>query len=229
MNENVEIIGGQQFIYRDWYPGSLPANVKLHPYAYPESSFSFAGFHSEKEEGFVMGFASGNYAFGNYIVGEEGKVTVGKYAILNATNIICNRSITIGDHSMFGWGAVITDSWLPSASEVQERKALLIKAAHTKNRYLDLQAFAKPIVIEDNVWVGFDAVILPGVTLGKGCVVGCKTIIDQDVPPYAVITGNPARIVKYLEPNDTEEARQKAIQEYTSKGMKELQKCFEVE
>lgn len=219
MNENVENIEGQQFIHGDWYPGSLPANVRLQPYAYPESSFSFSGFFSEREAGFVMGFASGNYAFGNYMVGEGGQVNVGKYVILNATNIVCNNSITIGDHSMFGWGTVITDSWLTPISVPQERKAFLIDAAHSSNRHLDLKTFANPIVIEDNVWVGFDAVILPGVILGKGCIVGCKTIIDRDVPPYAVITGNPARIVKYLQPTDTEAARQKAIHEYTRRDV----------
>lgn len=216
MNANVEEIDGRLFIYGDWYPGSLPLNVKLEPYAYPESSFSFSSFHSEKDEGFVMGFASGNYAFGNYLVGKEGKVEVGKYVILNATNIICNQSITIGDHCMFGWGAMVADSWLNSFSTPAERRKLLKQAAHNKDRYLDLGRYAKPIVIEDNVWVGFDAVILPGVRLGQGCIVGCKTIITEDVPPYAVITGNPPRIVKYLEQNDTNQVREEAIKKYTS-------------
>ena len=66
---------------------------------------------------------------------------------------------------------------------------------------------AAPIVLEDNCWVGFDAVILPGVRLGRGCVVGCKTIVDKDVPPYAVITGSPAKIVRYLNPNDIESSK----------------------
>lgn len=214
MNANVEEIDGRFFIPGDWYPGSLPPNVILEPYAYPESSFSFSSFHSEKKEGFLMGFASGNYAFGNYFVGKEGKVSVGKYVILNATNIICNKSISIGDHSMFGWGVVITDTWLDGSIATDERKEFLRKAANSKNRYLDLPN-AKCIVIEDNVWVGFDAVILPGVRLGRGCVVGCKTIINQDVPPYAVITGNPSRIVKFLNPNDTEQIRQEAVKEYS--------------
>jgi acetyltransferase-like isoleucine patch superfamily enzyme len=215
VNKNGENRGGRFFIHNDWYPGSLPSNVKLEEHAYPESSFSFSSYHSEKEEGFVMGFASGNYAFGNYFVGKEGKVSVGKYVILNATNIFCNKAITIGDHSMFGWGAVVTDTWIDDTLGADNRKEFLKQAALSPHRYLNLPN-PRPVIIEDNVWVGFDAVILPGVTLGCGCVVGCKTVITGDVPPYAVITGSPARIVKFLDANDTEEIRNEAIQEYST-------------
>ncbi|HVK96506.1 MAG TPA: acyltransferase [Flavisolibacter sp.] len=215
MNGYVEIINGRQFICNDWYPGSLPLNVILEPQAYPESSFSFSSFHSEQEEGFIMGYASGNYAFGNYLVGKKGKVSVGKYVILNATNIVCNKSILIGDHCMFGWGAVVADSWIEvKVSTIEERKKLLYDAAHSTERYVDLSNYAKPIVIEENVWVGFDAVILPGVRLGRGCIVGCKTIISEDVPPYAVVVGEPAKIVKTLNADDTEEAKGEALNLY---------------
>ena len=64
--------------------------------------------------------------------------------------------------------------------------------------------------IEENVWVGFEAIILPGVTIGRGSVIGCKTVVTENVPPYAVVVGNPARVIKYLEPNDTDEIRQKS-------------------
>lgn len=209
-------------MHDDWYPGSLPQNVQLEPYAYPESAFSFAGFHSTEEDGFVMGFASGNYAFGSYQVGPHGKVQVGKYVILNATNLFCHQAISIGDHSMFGWGSVVTDAWITAATTA-ERKALLEKAAQTKTRHLEFGPFAKPVVIEANVWVGFEAVIMPGVRLGRGCIVGCKTVVEHDVPPYAVIAGNPAKIIKYLEPNDTAEACQLAIRHYTREAIYQQQ------
>lgn len=62
----------------------------------------------------------------------------------------------------------------------------------------DLQAVAKgPIVIGDDVWIGYGATILSGVTLGKGCVVGARALVCKDVPPYAVVAGVPARIIKY--------------------------------
>jgi acetyltransferase-like isoleucine patch superfamily enzyme len=55
---------------------------------------------------------------------------------------------------------------------------------------------AKPIVIEDDVWIGINCIILGGVTIGKGSVVGAGSVITKSVPPYVVVAGNPAKIVK---------------------------------
>lgn len=54
-------------------------------------------------------------------------------------------------------------------------------------------AEAKPVVIEDNVWIGTRAIIMPGVTVGQGAVVGAGAVVLRDVPPLAVVFGSPAR------------------------------------
>ena len=89
---------------------------------------------------------------------------------------------------------------------------MLNQTSASHRRYLEF-LHPKPVVIEENVWVGFEAVILPGVTIGRGAIIGSKSIIAQDVPPYAVMVGNPGRIIKYLDPTDTPELKQKAINE----------------
>ena len=53
------------------------------------------------------------------------------------------------------------------------------------------------IIIQDDVWIGYGATILSGVTLGKGCIIGAKSVVSKDIPPYAIVVGNPAKIVKY--------------------------------
>ncbi|HNX87105.1 MAG TPA: acyltransferase [Bacteroidales bacterium] len=53
-----------------------------------------------------------------------------------------------------------------------------------------------PIVVEDESWIGSNSVVLPGVTIGKHCVVAAGSIVTKDVPPYSVVAGNPARVVK---------------------------------
>lgn len=53
------------------------------------------------------------------------------------------------------------------------------------------------IIIEDDVWIGSNAVILPNVRLGKGAIIGAGAIITKDVPDYAVVVGVPANIIKY--------------------------------
>ncbi len=62
---------------------------------------------------------------------------------------------------------------------------------------------SKEIVIESKVWIGFDVVILKGVTIGEGAVVGARSVVTKDIPPWTVVVGNPARVVKYL-PNCNE-------------------------
>ena len=54
-----------------------------------------------------------------------------------------------------------------------------------------------PVIIEDYVWIGRKAMIMLGVTIGKGAVVGAGAVVAKDVPEYAVVVGNPAKVVKY--------------------------------
>lgn len=54
----------------------------------------------------------------------------------------------------------------------------------------------KPVVIDDNVWIGEGACILPGVTVGRCSIVGANAVVTRDVPPNCIVAGNPARIIK---------------------------------
>jgi acetyltransferase-like isoleucine patch superfamily enzyme len=162
--------------------------------------YSFSSFYSTESAAFFLDFASGNYGHSNFLTGLRGKIKVGKYVILEATNLICTGSIEINDHCMFSWGSVVMDSMLsPQKRDIIERRKLLEEAANSDIRFMEYN-FLKPVIIEENVWVGFGAVIMPGVKLGKGCIIGCKTIVYDDVPPYAVVVGQPPRIIRYLTP-----------------------------
>ena len=55
-----------------------------------------------------------------------------------------------------------------------------------------------PIVIERRVWIGFNCIILKGITIGEGAVVGAGSMVCRDVPPYSLVVGHPARVVKRL-------------------------------
>lgn len=60
--------------------------------------------------------------------------------------------------------------------------------------------YGRPIVIEDNVWIGINSTILPGVRIGYGSIVGAQSVVTRDVPPMTIVAGNPARIIKKIEP-----------------------------
>lgn len=206
---------GRWYLSYDWYPAPLPDNLEAGDLAYLDTSYSFAGFQSGEQGGFKIGYASGNYLHSNFYTGELGKIEIGKFVILETTCIIANIYVSIKDHCMFSWGSVITDSWLDNTSySSMSRKSILKDAAFSENRFPVLP-YSNPVIIEENVWVGFDAVICPGVHIGTGAVIGCKTVVTENVPPYAVVAGNPGKIVKYLDPIDTNKIKEDAIRQYT--------------
>ncbi|AKE63582.1 2,3,4,5-tetrahydropyridine-2,6-dicarboxylate N-acetyltransferase [Microcystis aeruginosa NIES-2549] len=63
-------------------------------------------------------------------------------------------------------------------------------------KYLDIKS--APVVIEDHVWIGFNVAILKRVTIGKGAIIGAGSVVTQDVEPFTVVAGNPAKIIKRL-------------------------------
>ncbi len=60
----------------------------------------------------------------------------------------------------------------------------------------------RPIIIEDNVWIGLNAIVLPGITIGNGAVIGANTVVSKDVPAMSVYAGNPGSVVKRFLEND---------------------------
>lgn len=78
-------------------------------------------------------------------------------------------------------------------------KCNLITINHDVNPDNRSATYGKPIKIQDKVWLGINATVLPGVTLGYGCIVGANSVVTKDVPPMTIVAGNPARIFKKIE------------------------------
>ncbi|MCB9159898.1 MAG: CatB-related O-acetyltransferase [Caldilineaceae bacterium] len=62
-----------------------------------------------------------------------------------------------------------------------------------------------PVRIEDDVWIGARAIILPGVTIGQGAIIGAGAVVTKDVPAYAVCAGNPARVLRLRTQEENEQ------------------------
>lgn len=60
--------------------------------------------------------------------------------------------------------------------------------------------FDAPIIVEDDVWIGAGSIILSGVTIGKGAIIAAGAVVNNDVPPYAIVGGVPSKVLKYREP-----------------------------
>lgn len=110
-------------------------------------------------------------------------------------------SVKIGDNSGIGVNAVIGGS-VTIGNNVMMGPDCSI---YTKNHRFDKDKLKyvgytdpKPVIIEDDVWIGARVIILPGVTIGKGSTIGAGAVVAKDIPAYSVATGNPAKVVKNL-------------------------------
>ena len=108
---------------------------------------------------------------------------IGAYSHLTAVN-----GIYIGNNVRMGKSILITDN-----AHGASRRDLLDMSP----RYRPLYSKG-PVHIEDNVWIGEKSSIMPGVTVGRGAIIAANSVVTHDVPPYSVVGGNPAKIIKQL-------------------------------
>jgi acetyltransferase-like isoleucine patch superfamily enzyme len=131
-------------------------------------------------------------------VGPHGRIRIGEFALLSGAWIICDDEIVIGDHALISWNVVLMDTYRVPRG-VAARRAALRRAA-TRRPGMLREVEPKPIRIGSNVWIGFGACVLPGVALGEGSIVGARSVVFEDVEPFTVVAGNPARRVRQLRP-----------------------------
>jgi len=126
----------------------------------------------------------------------SGRVLIGDRCYVGASHLVCHTCIDIGDDVIISWGVTIVDhnshaiDWLGRAQDV----------VLWKQGQKDWQGVkVAPVLIGNKVWIGFGAAILKGVQIGEGAVIGAHAVVTRNVPAYAIVAGNPARIVQQLE------------------------------
>jgi len=105
-------------------------------------------------------------------------LTIGDYCSFSGDSIWCFERITIGNHVRVGANCLIIDG---DAHQGDPRSG--------KNR---------PIVIEDNVWIGGAVTVMKGVTIGRNSLIGYGSIVNKDIPANVVAAGNPCRVIRIL-------------------------------
>jgi len=130
-----------------------------------------------------------------------GKIEIGKNCYIGeGTRIRSANSIKIGNEVMISDDVNIYDTDAHSLNYVLRQKEFM-EVVILNNRIKDakdVDVKSAPVVIEDHVWIGFNVGILKGVTIGKGAIIGAGSVVTQDVEPFTVVAGNPAKIIKRL-------------------------------
>jgi acetyltransferase-like isoleucine patch superfamily enzyme len=190
----------------DWFPGLIPKNVKVDKTAYLETTFSFQFFRSRLPRGLEVGRGASTYLGTMFDVGRQGRVKLGQYALVHGARIICDAEIVVGDYALISWNVVLMDTYrVPFGA--QARRKELESIALRPFRVAAAEVPASPIYIHRNVWIGFESCVLPGVTIGEGSVVGARSVVTENVAPFTVVAGNPARLIRQLESESKEGAR----------------------
>lgn len=114
--------------------------------------------------------------------------------------------IEIGDNSGLGLNCRVSGP-LKIGNDVMIGPDVMIFTQNHRNDQLDIPMRLqtdpkKPVVIEDDVWIAARVIILPGVTIHRGAIVGAGAVVTKDVPEYAIVGGNPARIIRYRNRKD---------------------------
>jgi acetyltransferase-like isoleucine patch superfamily enzyme len=125
---------------------------------------------------------------------------------MNGARIICDAGVTLGSHCLISWNVVLMDSYRVPRNPIA-RRAALERLAIRSPRRAEEGIPARPVRIGHNVWIGFDVCVLPGVTIGDGAIVGARSVVHQDVPPFAVVAGNPARVIRFLNPDENSKSK----------------------
>lgn len=136
----------------------------------------------KKRCAYFGGFINGNYLYALGLkVSNYENVTIGKRCSFGG-NVVLNAhaKIEIGDDCLFAYGVLINTAGHDYTSKI-----------------LNQSYFSRPVKICSNVWIGANAVILPGVVIDDGAVVGAGAIVTKNVPKNAIVAGNPAKIIKY--------------------------------
>ena len=114
------------------------------------------------------------------IIGKNAKFVIGENSFISVNSrITCSKEIAIGDNCAISWNVQIMDTDIHNIVTSGEKNC--------ENQ---------PVRIGDNVWIGTQAIILKGVTIGNGAIIAAGSVVTKDVPPKCLVGGNPAKVIR---------------------------------
>ena len=183
----------------DWWPEPIPSSVEFGDGFYCETAQIFRKLRSKKLRAVIIGNHVSCYAGCSFAIGENGHCRIGDFTLLNGALIMAEESIEIGSHCLVSWNVGIADSDFHPLEPAQRLIDAQALAPYFNDRPARPKLKTAPVKIADNVWIGMNAVILKGVTIGENSVVAAGSVVTKSVEPNTVVAGNPALVVKQFQ------------------------------
>jgi len=141
---------------------------------------------------------------GHYVIENlNGFIQIGDRTFIDGGMFVSINGIKIGNDVMFSWGCTVMDNdahsldWRDRVNDVLDWKKGIEQGVIGKYKEWS-KVESAPVVVCDKAWIGFNAIILKGITIGEGAVVAAGSVVTKDVLPYTLVAGNPAKFIKEL-------------------------------
>lgn len=132
------------------------------------------------------------------VFAESGSIAIGDFSFVGpGTRIWSAASVSVGDRVLISHDCEIHDCNAHPLDASARHLGFVAGQGHP----MELEGvIRKPITIEDDAWIGFKSIVMKGVRIGKGAVVAANSLVLEDVPPWTLVAGVPARPIKDLSP-----------------------------
>ena len=173
---DVEELANEQFKWLDklFEYNNLKPSMQLEKKKLLKEMFADIGDNCYIETPFHANWGGKNVHFGNNV-----------YANFNLT-LVDDCDIYVGNNVMFGPNVVLSSATHPIEPKLRSKQA----------------QYNVPIHIEDNVWIGSNCVVMPGVTIGKNSVIGAGSVVTKDIPANVVAVGCPCKVIREINDRD---------------------------
>lgn len=197
--------------------GGLPASferyrdyIKIDPTAIIAPNASLTIFEAPSEPTVMLEIGPGSHIFSTFsLLRESARITIGRDCQLGASQFIAAGRLDIRDDVIMAWGCTIIDTdthsvdWIERSQDVAKcRRAWVETGGRNISRDHDWSTIPiAPVTIGSKSWIGFNASLLKGTTIGEGSIVGAASVVSGPVPDWTIVAGNPAQEVRRVMPS----------------------------
>ena len=185
LKPGIDIIG-------DWCHFPTPQNIEVGENTVMDTSACFRKYYSRLPLGLKVG---NNVTLQGPGLSPDvnGYIEIGDYSFISSASLAATEKIIIGKYVYIAGGVTIVDSDFHPIDPAQRMiDTIAVSTIGDKSRRPSFDS--APVIIEDDVWIGFNATILKGVTIGKGSIIQPGAVVSKNIPAGSIVSGNPAVI-----------------------------------